>query len=156
MLRAVRRGPGGAGRVDQPVRVVVQLAAADVLEREVAADEALLRFRAGDPTDAAERRQIQKALGVGVRLLPGEERRVLDVVGIRETHQGLIPGDRTAGTAAQGDEREGALADALLAVEESHAHGHARVAAGVAIVDLSREPGAALFGRRPLRTFGQG
>ena len=38
---------------------------------------------------------------------------------------------------------------ASLAIEEPHAHGDARVVAGVAVVDLPGEPGAA-FGRGAL------
>src|SRR6187200_366363 len=66
------RGTGRAARwrprrvlavgTGEAVGVVLVLAAADVLVGEVAADEAVLRFAAGNAPDAAERRQEEKAL----------------------------------------------------------------------------------------------
>ena len=64
---AARLGPRRALPVDagEAVGVLVELAAADVLVGEVAADEAVLGLAAGDPADAAERRQEQEALVLG-------------------------------------------------------------------------------------------
>ena len=72
------------------VGVVLELAAADVFVGEVAADEAVLRFAAGDAADAPERRQ-EEELVLGVRVLPDQEARALDVVGIAEADQQTIP-----------------------------------------------------------------
>ena len=125
--------------VDQRVGVVLERAAADVLVGEVAADEALLPLGAGDAADAAERRQIEEALVVAAGALPDQEAGAGDVVGVGEPHQHAIAGG-AAGRAAPrtlerpltrrgpGD-RTGAWASSS-----------ARVPAGVALVDLARDP----------------
>src|SRR5215213_3697994 len=54
----------------EAVGVVVEFAAANVLVSEIAADEAVLRFGAGDATHAPGRRQGEKPLVLGRRMLP--------------------------------------------------------------------------------------
>ena len=90
--RAARRRPRrvlavGTGKA---VGVVLELAAADVFVGEVAADEAVLRFAAGDAADAPERRQEEEALVLGVRVLPDQEAGALDVVRIGEADEQAV------------------------------------------------------------------
>jgi hypothetical protein len=69
---------------------------------------------------------------------------------IGETDERTVAGYAPAGTATHGEERQRALALALLPVEEPHANGHARVLAGVAVLNGPRHPGAARFRGRSL------
>jgi hypothetical protein len=103
--RRPRRALGvGAG---ERVGVVVELASADVLVAEVAADEAVLRLAAGDPADAPERRQVEEPLVVTLRMFPDEEPGAADVVGVCEADQQPVArrvatGVRATGTCSRG------------------------------------------------------
>src|SRR5215203_4027183 len=81
------------------VAVVLELAAADIFEGEVAADEAVLRFAAGDAPDAPERRQKEEALVLGRRMFPDQEAGALDVVRIAEADEQAIAVGRGCGRA---------------------------------------------------------
>ena len=115
MARAVGRRPGGVVG-GEGVGVVGDVAAADVFVAQVAADEALLLFLAGDAAHAAERRQVQEALVVGARVLPDEKGGVADVVRIGKADQGAVA---FALLPAEAEHRQGALADAALAVDRA-------------------------------------
>ena len=90
-----------------------------------------------DPADAAERRQVQEPLIVGVGVLPDEERGVLDVVGICEPDERAIAG---LPRSLEGKQRQDPLAHAPLPGEEAHPHLGTRVPARIAILDLLRHP----------------
>ena len=99
--RAARRSPRrvlavGTGKA---VGVVLELAAADVFVGEVAADEAVLRFAAGDAADAPERRQEEEALVLGGRVFPDQEAGALDVVRIAEPDEQAVAVRRAGGRA---------------------------------------------------------
>ena len=129
MFGAVGRGPAGVlGR--ERVGVVGDVAAADVLVAQIAADEALLLFLPGDPADASERRQVEEPLVGGIVVLPDQERRAADVVGKGEAHQRLVA---PAARALQRGNRQAALPHAALTIDETHPHLAAGIAAGVAV-----------------------
>src|SRR4029079_17086864 len=92
---------------------------------------AALALPSGAAAHAAERRQVEKALVVLFRVFPDEEAGAADVVGIGEADEEAVTRGRRA---AQGQERQGAVALAAAAVDEFHAQGGARVAAGVAVL----------------------
>jgi hypothetical protein len=149
MTRAGRVCPitsAALGRVDQSIAIVVDLSAADVFVREVAADKTFLRFRSGDAADAPERRQVQEPIVFAGRLFPHKEAGAFDVVRIGEAHERAIAGHRTPGASAQADQRERAFTLTALAIDEPHAHRHAHVASALAMFDLMREPVSARFG----------
>ena len=139
--------PRGVVRGER-VGVVGDVAAADVLVAEVAADEALVLLLAGDAANAPERRQIQEPLIVGAGMFPDEEAGVADVVRVGEADQRAVA---LALLAAHSEHRQDAFAHAALAVEQPHTHLGAGVAAGVAVADLAGHP----FGR-PVRLGGDG
>jgi hypothetical protein len=95
----------------------------------------------------AERRQVEKTLVVGGGLLDDEEAGALDVVGVGEPDQRSIRRHRPAGAAAERGDRQRALTRPSLAVKQAHAHRRPHVLAGVAVLDLTGQPGAANFGR---------
>jgi hypothetical protein len=63
-----------------------------------------------------------------------------------ESDEGAVARRGASGPAAEGRERQRAVAGASLAIEEAHAERHAGVAARLALVDLACEPGAARGG----------
>jgi hypothetical protein len=64
-----------------------------------------------------------------------------DVGGISEAHEHAVSAPAVLG-AAQAEELELALAHAAAPVEQAHRHGEPAVAAGVAVLHLSGDPGS--------------
>ena len=152
---AAGRRPRRVLRRRPDVGVLVELAAADVLVGEVAADEALLRFacrrcagrgRATAGTGTARPRPL--------RMLPDEEAGAADVVRVGEADEQAVavgrvsepgPRDRAASACS------GALADAARRSNSFIRIVDARVAAGVAVLDAPRD----LVGGERLRRRGR-
>jgi hypothetical protein len=149
-------GPPPSGEVrrslvEQRVGKVLELPPADVFVGEVAC-------RRNFPAPRCRRcgGRVRATAGTGTaHLLPAdvsnEERGAADVVRIREADQQAVAVRgrlRSAGrlTSAKGDQGQGALADAIAAVEQLHAHVAARVAAGVTVLDA---PGDLVGGQGP-------
>ena len=140
MARAGGVGPAPAPAAafgDQRIRVVLEGATADVLVGEIAADEALLPLGAGDAADTGQGRQVEEAVVVAAGPLPDQEAGAGDVVRIGEPDQHPIAG---APLAAQAVDAQRPLTRAPLPVEQPHLHRQPRVATGVALVDLTRDP----------------
>ncbi len=146
-------GAGGVGPApapaaafgDQRIGVVLEGATADVLVGEIAADEALLALGAGDAADAGQGRQVEEAIVVAARALPDQEAGAGDVVRVGEADQDAIAGGALA---AQAVHAQRALARPPLPIEQPHLHRQPRIATGVALVDLARDPVSAARRRR--------
>ena len=115
MRPTVRVFPRGLW-ISEAIGVVVELAATDVFVRKIAADEALLLFGAGNPSDAAERRQIEEPFVVGRRVFPDQQCGAFDVVGAEKAHQDAVASGRIT---SQPEHDQRALAHALLAIEQA-------------------------------------
>ena len=135
MAGAVGGRPRGV-LVGERVGVVGNVAAADVFVAQIAADEALLFFRARDPADAADGRQVEEPLVIGIGVFPHEQGGVLEVVRGQKANQRLVAGGSRP---AQREQRHRALAGASLAIEEAHPHLGTRVTADVAVLDLASD-----------------
>src|SRR5688572_8184360 len=146
MALPVRRGPRRVVSGER-VGVVGDLAPADVFVAQVAANEDLILFLTRDAADAAESWQIEKPFVVGIRMFPDEKCRVADVVRVGKPDQRAVAG---ALLAAQTEHRHDALPDSALTVEQAHPHFRARVAAHVAVANLTGDP----FGGHVRRSLG--